>query len=309
MGRWKIYGIMMMVILAWGLNVVATKQLVAAFAPTTMTAFRILVAGVFVLCIMGLLGHVRKLTWREVRMIFIACLFSVVLHHYFLSLGLTKTAANQAGLILGLVPILTSLLSVLLLGERLTWFRLVGLVSGFVGVALIVMRGTGGPIPISVGDLYIFLSALAQAISFILIKKATGTLDGRVLTGWMLVFGAVILLGIGSFTEPQGLASMRQADGGIWLLFFASSLIATGLGHMTYNRIVQHLGASETAIFINFSPFFSLVGSALILGETIGAAQWFGFVFIVFGVLCGTGVIGQWAKRTKVGPKRDKLAS
>lgn len=88
-----------------------------------------------------------------------------------MSLGLANTSASNGGLILGLGPLLTTLMAILFLGTRMTWFNMTGIVLGLSGVAFIVTHGSSGMSGVSIGDVYVFLAILAQAISFILIKK------------------------------------------------------------------------------------------------------------------------------------------
>ncbi len=109
------------------------------------------------------------------------------------------------------------------------------------------------------------------------------------MTGYMLLFGSVILFAISLIVEPNGLQSMRNGSIGIWLLFFTSAFLATSVGHMIYNYAIGKVGPSESAIFINLNPFFALVGAALFLGEVISLPQVLGFIFIIFGVVLGSG--------------------
>ncbi|MGX1902681.1 EamA family transporter [Thermolongibacillus altinsuensis] len=71
------------------------------------------------------MGELRKLTWKEAMYIGIAALLSVVAHHLFLAIGLTKTTATNAGLILGLVPLVTSVLAIVFLGKWNRRFSLI----------------------------------------------------------------------------------------------------------------------------------------------------------------------------------------
>jgi drug/metabolite transporter (DMT)-like permease len=305
LSKTKLYFLVTAVILAWGLNVVATKILVHHFAPVTITACRIFTAGVSVLLLLRLTGHPIRLSRSDVRVVALTGLFNVVAHHYCLSVGLTKTTASNAGLILGLVPLLTALLSIRFLGDRMTWFRGVGIIFGFAGAACVELSGSKGIGNISLGDLFVFLAALAQAISLILIRKWTSRIDGRLLTGWMMVLGAGVLFLISLALEPHGLFTLDQKNPSLWLIFFASAIIATGMGHMIYNRAVQRLGAAETAIFINLNPFFSLLGAYFFLGEGMLFKQVLEFVLIVIGVLFGTGTIHsfrrmKWNRHKKV---------
>jgi drug/metabolite transporter (DMT)-like permease len=297
-----VYLSLVAIMMIWGLNVIALKILVNHFSPVTLTSFRIFTAGLVVILILFFIGQLRKLTRKEVMYIGTASLFSVVAHHLFLAVGLTKTTASNAGLILGLVPLVTSVLAIVFLGNRFTVFRFIGILLGFTGVVFVVLNGKSGIHHVSIGDFYIFLSVISQAISFIMIKKATETLDARVMTGWMLLFGSVLLFIISLWMEPDGLSSMTNWTPSLWVIFLASAVLATALGHMFYNKAIQQIGAAESAIFINLNPLFSLLGAYLFLGESISHSQIMGFIFIVVGVILGSGVLdesGVLSRRSK----------
>jgi drug/metabolite transporter (DMT)-like permease len=297
-----VYLSLVAIMMIWGLNVIALKILVNHFSPVTLTSFRIFTAGLVVILILFFIGQLRKLTRKEVMYIGTAALFSVVAHHLFLAVGLTKTTASNAGLILGLVPLVTSVLAIVFLGNRFTVFRFIGILLGFTGVVFVVLNGKSGIHHVSIGDFYIFLSVLSQAISFIMIKKATETLDARVMTGWMLLFGSVLLFIISLWMEPDGLSSMTNWTPSLWVIFLASAVLATALGHMFYNKAIQQIGAAESAIFINLNPLFSLLGAYLFLGESISHSQIMGFILIVIGVILGSGVLdesGVLSRRSK----------
>jgi drug/metabolite transporter (DMT)-like permease len=297
-----VYLSLVAIMMIWGLNVIALKILVNHFSPVTLTSFRIFTAGLVVILILFFIGQLRKLTRKEVMYIGTAALFSVVAHHLFLAVGLTKTTASNAGLILGLVPLVTSVLAIVFLGNRFTVFRFIGILLGFTGVVFVVLNGKSGIHHVSIGDFYIFLSVISQAISFIMIKKATETLDARVMTGWMLLFGSVLLFIISLWMEPDGLSSMTNWTPSLWVIFLASAVLATALGHMFYNKAIQQIGAAESAIFINLNPLFSLLGAYLFLGESISHSQIMGFILIVIGVILGSGVLddsGVLSRRSK----------
>lgn len=290
---------------AWGFNVTATKLLVTHFMPVTMTALRILTAGLAVFVILFFLKQVRLPSKQEIPYILFGGLLNVVGHHYFLAVGFTETSASNGGLILGTGPLLTAILAAIFLGSALTFIRLIGIIFGITGISFIVLAGNGGISGISIGDVFIFLSIFLQAASFIIIKKASTTLDPRLMTGYMLVMGAFILFFMSLFLEPSGLEHMTGGSVSIWAIFFASAIIATALGHMMYNYAIGKIGAAETSIFINLNPLFALIGAVVFLGEEIELAQVIGFIFILFGVVLGSGSFEEFFPAPK--PKRNKL--
>ncbi|WP_078547623.1 DMT family transporter [Litchfieldia alkalitelluris] len=293
MSKSVLYSSLLFVTMLWGLNVIATKILVTNFSPVTMTSFRIFTAGIVALLILLLMGKLKKISFLNIRYIFIASLFNVVGHHVFLSLGLTKTTASNAGLILGLSPLISVILSTLILKNKLSIKKAIGVLTGFTGVCFVILNGGDSITSISMGDLFVFLSIATQGFSFVMIKKVTSKLDPTVMTAYMLIFGSLILYIISMIIEPSGLKSMKNGTIGVWTIFFASAIFATGISHMIYNRAIQEIGVAEAAIFINLIPFFALLGSFFFLKETITVLQIFGFLFIVVGVLFGSGALDK----------------
>ncbi|MCK2004258.1 DMT family transporter [[Brevibacterium] frigoritolerans] len=293
------YGLVFFVTAIWGLNIVIIKVLVEDLPPQTMTAFRIMMAGITALIIIVLGKSFRHLSKREWIYVLLGMLFGVILHHSLIAVGLTMIDASNASLILALVPLTTAILAVLFLGEKLTKLRIIGFILALSGV-FFIQGGSVSNMQLSQGELILLIAMVVQAISFIFVKKATATLDSKQVTTIMYLLGSIGLLIISFITEPGGLSEMTSASLFIYFLFIVSGIVATGVGYMVFNAAIQQIGAGQTAIFNNFVPFFGLVFSALFLNETITASQLIGFVFIVAGVLFGTGYIEKlWEKKYK----------
>lgn len=287
----------MFVMVIWGMNVVFIKMLVDVFPTVTMTSFRVFLAGVVAITVCILIKQLRKFTKVEWKYIFIATIFGVTGHHFFLAWGLTLTTASNTALILALLPLTTSILASVMLKDSLSRLRVIGIAFAFCGVASIILQSGESFTSINAGDVSIFIAMFVQAVSFIYIKKGTNTIDSRVMTAVMLVVGSSFLFVISLFAEPAGTSQMIEQTGLIWGIFLVSSIFATALGHFLFNAAIHRLGAGQTAVFNNFVPFFGLVFSALWLGEQITLLQLTGFVFIVLGVLLGTGFIDEYVKR------------
>lgn len=286
----KIYITLIAVMLVWGLNVTAVKLLVQIFPPVTITAFRVLTAGIVMLLILWKTEGFIRLKWKEIGFVAIAGITGIFGHHYFLATGLSLTTASNAGLILGLVPLMTSVFAMIFLGERFTILRIIGVFLGLFGVAFIVLSNHSEAIGnATIGDVFVFFAVVTQAISFIFVKKATEVMSSLNVTSFMQLIGAFALLFLGVTTEPTGMSSLLEGNIGIWIVFLASAILATGVGGLFYNQATKQLGAGETAVFINLSPFFSLAGAVIFLNESVHLSQLFGFLLIVSGVVLGTG--------------------
>ncbi|MCG3088295.1 DMT family transporter [Sporosarcina cyprini] len=293
----KIYMLLTTVMLIWGLNLPLVKYLVGFMDPVTMTSFRILLAGITVFAILTPLKLVRKPTKQEWLYILGGALLNVVLHHYFMSVGLSRTSATNTGLILGMGPVLTAIFTALLLRNNPSKIQWIGAVIGFAGIGSVVLAGGEGVSGLALGDAFIFFSILAQVLSFMIIAKAARTLDPRLLTAYMLVVGSFLLMLISYVQEPGQIKAFASAPPRFWIAFAASGMIGTAVGHMLYNYSVGKVGPAKAAIFMNLNTLFGLLGSAIFLGEVITGRHLVGFLFIIIGVILGSGAAEELRKR------------
>ncbi|WP_421385064.1 DMT family transporter [Bacillus salacetis] len=299
MSKSGLYLLLILLMVVWGFNVSAIKILVTYFPPVMIQGIRVMMAGLAVILFLFLKKSFQKVSRKSLIGIFSAAVFGVLGHHLFLAIGLTATTATNAGLILGLVPLSTSIMAMIFLNERLTLLKSLGIIAALFGVYLIVMNEKGTLSGLSLGDLYILGAVLTQAASFILIKKLSVNIDSRQMTGLMLFMGSILLILASFFFPERGTSLTFDQPAFVWWTLIGSAILATGLGHMLYNYSIHRLGAGSTSIFINLTPFFSIVGSSMFLGEQIQAKHLIGFCFIVLGVLLGTGTFRALLKRRK----------
>ena len=291
MSSLKIYLMLVGLTFVWGLNVSLVKVLVEHFQPVTITSIRIFTAALAVFLVLSLARRIRLPYKKEWKYIIGGSFTAVIFHHYFLSVGLSRTSATNAGLILGMGPLLTVILSMFFFKKKPTMITGLGFILGGIGVSITVLFGSGQLQGIHLGDFEIFLAILSQAFSFILINKASKTMNPVLLTGYMLFIGSLVLFVMGLMIEPSGLASLTNTTPYIWVIFLFSAIFATGLGHMVYNYAISQIGAAEASIFLNLNTLFSIVGAALLLGEIIKPAHYLGFILIVSGVILGSGTL------------------
>ncbi|MFG6147873.1 DMT family transporter [Halobacillus sp. B23F22_1] len=293
------YILLLFVMMLWGFNVSAIKVLVTDIDPILLTSVRIFAAGIAVLVILYFMKILRWPTKKEVLLIFYIATFNVIVHHAFMAIGLRLTSGVNTGLIVGLGPLLTMVLSTVLLSKHVTIFKSLGFMLGFAGVIVTTLVGSGGVTGVSVGDVLVFISIAAQAFSFILISKLNPDLDPRLLTGYMLVLGSVIIFLFSLVVESNPGQIIQLFDVELGAVFLFSALICTAFGHMVYNFAIRQVGPAEAAIFINFNTFFALLGAALFLGEAIKWYHLSGLVLIVGGVLIGTGAVEYMVQRRR----------
>ncbi|MEC9328856.1 MAG: DMT family transporter [Pseudomonadota bacterium] len=182
-------------------------------------------------------------------------------------------------------PIFTAAGAMLLLGERLRAYRVVGIVLGFAG-ALIVLRP--GLRIIDVGALAMLTAAPLFACSLLLAKVATRTEPSSLIVVLLSLFCTVTLL-------PLALVVWRTPTLEELVLLFVTAVLATS-GHYTLNRAFQ---AAELTALQPFS-FLQLVWATLLgllmFGERPDFWIWAGAGLIV--------ISATWIARREVSESR-----
>jgi len=283
--------------LIWGINVPWMKLIIGSGDPLTLQGVRVFLAAVTIFLILKLTKQpliVDKMPWKY---ILIGCFFGVICHHGFFAFGIDQTTAMKTAIISGLSPLFTAFVAVVFKDTVMTRTKLIGFLLGGLGVLISVVRDFTDLLEWAIGDIYIFLSFFLQAFSFIAIRRATRVIAPMLVTGWMLLIGSSTLVIIALVIDPANFVAFVEISPLLIIMFLLSAIVATGIGHTLYNLCIKNIGAAESAIFANFNTVFALIGSALLLGEIITPQQSIGCMFIILGVLIGTGNAEKLIKR------------
>jgi drug/metabolite transporter (DMT)-like permease len=285
----RIYLVLILVVTAWGLNIVMIKFLTQYLHPLMVSAIRMPLAGIVLLPFVWNKNGLYKPTVRQWIFIFFIGLTSIFFHQAFLAYGLESTSATTTSLILGLNPLMTALLASLFVGEKLTAKLMIGVVLGLAGVVMVVTHQADGVPGISGwGDFIIFLSMLAYVAGTLLIKKISGEVPTLIITAYSTIIGAALLNGAAWLSLGSGAYAGLPKAGIIWLVILLSAWGASTLGTLGWNSGVKVLGAGKTAMFLNGMPFASMVGAVLFIGERVYWIHFAAFALTAAGIYLGT---------------------
>jgi drug/metabolite transporter (DMT)-like permease len=73
----------------------------------------------------------------------------------------------------------------------------------------------------------------------------------------------------------------------VWPALLFMGVVGSGLAYLWWNSGVVRLGAARAAMFGNLTPVFTVL-IAVALGQTLDAAQLFGAVLVISGVIIAT---------------------
>ena len=200
-------------------------------------------------------------------------------------------AAHASVLLPGSLPLWTALLAVLVLGERLTPARLVGLaciVAGdlLVGGASLLHAFDGGSV--WKGDVLFMLAAFCWSVYSVLARRhrldavrATIAITVFAFFTYLPVYALLVVL----HAIPSPLASAPISAFLFQLLFQGcGSVVISGI---TFTKMIQHFGPVRSTMFTAIVPASSALGAAYFLGEPLSWNLWAGLAMVTLGILFG----------------------
>lgn len=191
-------------------------------------------------------------------------------------------SAAVAGLIAGLMPLVTTLGAALLLGERMTRWTLPGLAIGLAGVLLVI--GPALLVPASLLGYLLMACALLSLSGGTLYQKHHNTaLDPRLSLLMQLLASGVVLLPLAIGVEGfQFQANAASVGGLLWVI-----LVNACAGLLLYLWLLGRGAAARVAGLFYLVPPVTAVMAALVLGTAFGAREALGFALAALGVWIG----------------------
>ncbi|MDR6224598.1 DMT family transporter [Desmospora profundinema] len=206
--------------------------------------------------------------------------------------GLEGSGPVTASVVIASIPMVTALLSALILKETFTGRQAVGLVLSFAGVFLVVTEGRwelagwkGG------GIAWLTLAVFSFSFYTILGRRWMVGITPLKATAYATAWGAV---GLGIAAFFTGGWFPEQSSLGSWLGIGYMAWFATVWGFVWWNKGVARWGAGRTAVFLNMVPLFTLL-ITVVTGEVPTLFQITGTCLVVAGVSLAT---IRWSEQT-----------
>jgi drug/metabolite transporter (DMT)-like permease len=253
--------------------------------PFTLIMFRLLIGFVLLSTVVAI---AREPLPREPRMyghllvmgaINIAIPFSLITF----AENIPSIDSSLASVINSAVPLFVIVIAaVFLAGEAITVNRLVGLITGFVGVAILVGLDVADLGSASaVGELALIGATISYAFGNVYAKKYVHGLRPMIPAVMQVFFGLLITGTLAFATEhPLSVAWTPQALLAIvWL-----GLLGSGLAYLAYFRTLQRWGATRTSLVAYLLPIWGIGLGALVLQEPITPNVIVGAALIIGGI-------------------------
>jgi len=266
---------------SWGTGFFFAKIAFGEMTVFENVLFRFLFASAVLVPV--LFCRLRKFSRRDFWLLAGASAIGVPLQFLVQFKGLELTTVSHAALMIGTLPMLVALSSVLFLRERLGWIEWASLVLSAAGVVLIAVSKSSsrGPQASIQGDLLVFVSLFASVVMILATKRLMLEHDPLYVTAAMLILGTVMLAGCSLATQPVRI----HFSWSVWLAVAAQGIIATAIAYVCWNWGLARVPASRAGVFLNLEPLVGPLLGVWILHETLGVSAILGGVLIIASAL------------------------
>lgn len=282
------YAELVAVALIWGTGSVAIKIAVEGFPPLTAAGLRLALASALYAPLLWLnRRHARPPGRADLPRFLWLAITGYAVFNVFYFLALRRTTATHAVLVWGAQPVITAVLSALILRERVPRQALLGVAVSTAGVCAIVASSLNAATAEgaeALGDLMLVSMMVSWVLYTVASRGAMGRFSPLATTGYACLLGTALMLPVTLLAgfEPS---QLREAPLRSWLAVLFSGGVSVVLSYILWNRALLRLGPTRTAVFVNLSPVWGLAMSRALEGERITWVHLAGAVLIVGGVL------------------------
>lgn len=262
----------------WGLPYFFIKIALEDVPPLALAFSRLLLAALVLLPIAWHRGALRGLRRHKLPILMFA-LVEFAIPFSVISIGERWISSSVTGILIAMVPLSIALIQRFFgVKERLSSWRIVGLLVGFVGVAVLVGAGTIDGRMGWVGVGCMVVATIGYAIGPLIIQRYLSNLDSIGPLSMSLLVASAVLL-VPALLElpiamPSSLALISIAILGI---------VCTAIAMLLMFYLVRHAGASRATVITYINPAVAALLGVLVLHEQFGVGGMIAFVLILLG--------------------------
>jgi drug/metabolite transporter (DMT)-like permease len=279
------WAILLLLSVLWGGSFFFIQVAVRDVAPLTFVWIRVTIAAAALWLFLALRREPVRLPRRAWGALLLLGLLNNALPFALFAWSQTQIASGLAAILNATTPIWGVIVAHLFtVDERLTPARLVGVLLGFGGVAVMIgphlLAGLGG-------DFAALLACLVATLCYALAGvwarrfKAMGVAPVTVATGQLTV-AMLVMLPLALIVERPWLAAAPPAAA--WAAIVALALFCTAFAYILYFRLIDSAGATNALLVTLLIPPTAILLGGLFLGEALSPRDFAGMALIASGL-------------------------
>ncbi|MBA3987153.1 MAG: DMT family transporter [Flavobacteriales bacterium] len=207
----------------------------------------------------------EKIDAKDWKRLVACAFFGMVINMLMFFKGLSLSTPINSSVIITISPVLLLVLSAILIKERITVIKTVGIILGLAGALALVFFGEREQFNapnIPLGNILFIVNAISYSIYLILVKSLTAKYSSITLMKWLFLFAFVINLPIGlkEFTQVQWVSLPA-------VVIREMAFVVVGTTVLTYLfniYALRELKASTIGAFIYLQPVLAVIFAVML---------------------------------------------
>jgi drug/metabolite transporter (DMT)-like permease len=269
----------------WGASFLFIRVAAPTLGPFALVELRVGIAGTVLLLYAAVASRVPEI-WRRWKGFLILGTLNAAVPYSLIASAEVNLTASLGAILNSTTALFTALVASVWIGEALTKGKLLGLLLGFGGVAVLV---GWHPVPLSGVVLLsggaVLAGSLSYAVATVYAKRAFAGEKPLAMAVGQQAGAEIVLLPFAAATVPREAPPLS-----VGLSALALALLCTAVAYLLYFRLVATVGPTATSTVTFLVPAFGVLFGVLFLGEPLGAGTLAGLGTILLGVALATGV-------------------
>jgi drug/metabolite transporter (DMT)-like permease len=278
----RAYLLLVVVVILWGVNWPIIKIGLAYIEPVWFVVIRMFLGAALFFALQLATSGIVVPSRRDLPIILSIGLLQLGLYLLLITVALRYVPAGRSAVLSYTTP-LWVVPGALVLGERLTAARMVGIALGLAGIGVLFEPGEvdWSDRTAIFGNLCLVLAALAWAVAILHIRFHRWTLSPLALMPWHLLLAGIAVLPLAIAIEGRPRIAWTAE---FWAVLFYNGPVTTCFCAWAIITIGRILPAITTSLVLLGVPVVGLAASALWLGETLTPGLLLGMALIGTGV-------------------------
>jgi len=268
----RLWGVLAALTLVWGFNWTAMKVAISEVPPFTFRTFCLGIGAGLLFAFLRATGQPLAIPRAQWGRLALTAFFTITCWNILVVFGLQHIPSGRAAILAYTMPAWGIPLSVLVLGERMTGAKLLGLALGLGGMLVLLWDDLARLQRAPLGSLLVLGASFTWAIGTVLQKKLPVSSPLPTYTAWLMLIGGVpIYAGMLVFEDPHQLGRI-----GLWpaLGLAYNALFAFAWGHWAWMKLVTSVSVTVFSLSMLLIPVVGVLSGMVFLGERPGGAEY-----------------------------------
>jgi drug/metabolite transporter (DMT)-like permease len=270
--------------LIYALNYTIAKDVMPGYIePSGFILLRVL-CGVFLFSFFFFLFIKESVEKKDFFRLALCGLFGVAINQLFFFEGLNLTTPINAAIIMTVNPVLVIIISALLIGEKITVKKIIGIVLGIIGAGALILNS--GSVSFDndffIGNLLVLINATSYAIYLVLVKGLMKKYNPLTVMFFVFLFGLFFVLPFGY--QDLNTVNIHSFTNDIYLKILFVVVCTTFIAYLLNAFALKSLNPSIVSIYIYLQPVLASVIAILYNSDTIDYIKIVSSIFIFIAV-------------------------